>query len=70
MDGYIHTYVHLSYIYAYMYMHTWIHVHTHTHMMQVRFGMERAEASNDAFLGHDELLRVSALLRSVVYVKV
>ena len=53
-----------------MYMHTWIHVHTHTHMMQVRFGMERAEASNDAFLGHDELLRVSALLRSVVYVKV
>ena len=35
----------------------------------LRFDMERPVASNDAFLGKNELMRASALLRSVMYVK-
>lgn len=37
--------------------------------IQLRFEMERPFASNDAFLGRNELMRVSALLRTVMYVK-
>lgn len=37
--------------------------------IQLRFGMERPIASNDAFLGKLELMRVTALLRTVMYVK-
>ena len=36
---------------------------------QVRFEMERPIASNDAFLGKNELLRVSALLRTCMLPK-
>jgi hypothetical protein len=37
--------------------------------IRLRFDMERPVASNDAFLGKNELMRASALLRTVMYVK-